>query len=250
MRAIGLLTRNPRVYFEMLEALRGENLKVVSLDFGEPVPADVGAIITTEDEKGDIPFDRIVTDSDPNIAITRAKMMMSSDRRVKELTIGIDPGVRPGVAVLGDGVVLIRSLAESPEAVGEVVEEIVQEYPEANVVVRIGHGDRTNRNRIFNKLWDEGHMLEIVDERNTTKRSQTPDEDAAVEIAMTPGYKPGRRQETDPCPGEIRNIQRISRLESSGSLTVSKELARKVATGELSLRDAIERQENGSTGSD
>lgn len=250
MRAIGLLTRNPRIYFEMLEALRGEDLKVVSLDFGEPVPADVGAIITTEEEKGGVSFDKIVTDSDPNIAITRAKMMMSSDSKVRELTIGIDPGVRPGVAVLGDGVVLMRSLAESPEAVGEVVDDILQEYPEANVVVRIGHGDRTNRNRIFNTLWDEGHRLEIVDERNTTRRSQTPDEDAAVEIAMTPGYTPGKRQETDPCPGEIKNIQRISRLESSGSLTVSKELARMVARGELSLRDAIERQERGSEGSD
>jgi hypothetical protein len=250
MRAIGLLTQNPRTYFEMLETLRGANLKVVSLDFGEPVPADVGAIITTEDEKGRIPFDKIVTDSDPDVAIARAKMMMSADSRVKELTIGIDPGVRPGVAVLGDGVVLIRSLAESPEAVREVVDEVVQEYPEANVVVRIGHGDRTNRNRIFNTLWDEGHLLEIVDERNTTRRSQTPDEDAAVEIAMTPGYKPGKRQETNPRPGEIRNIQRISRLESSGSLTVSKELARRVARGELSLRDAIERQKSGSTGPD
>jgi len=245
MRAIGLLTENPRTYFEMLETLRGANLKVVSLDFGEPVPADVGAIITTEEEKGRIQFDRIVTDSNPTVAITRAKMMMSADSRVKELMIGIDPGVRPGVAVLGDGVVLMRSLAESPEAVGGLVDEVVQEYPDASVVVRIGHGDRTNRNRIFNTLWDEGHMLEIVDERNTTKRSHTPDEDAAVEIAMTPGYRPMKRQEVEPCAGEIRNIQRISRLESEGSLTVSKELAKKVATGELTLDDAIELQKNG-----
>jgi hypothetical protein len=246
MRTIGLLTENPRTYFEMLEAIREQGLGVMSLDFGEPVPANVGVIITTEEEKDRISFDKIVTDSDPDAAIARAKMMLPTERSVKELTIGIDPGVRPGVAVLGDGVVLIRSLAKSPEAVGELVTEVVREYPDANVVVRIGHGDRTNRNRIFNTLWDEGHMLEIVDERNTTKKSHTPDEDAAVEIAMTPGYKPRKRQETDPCPGEIRNIQRISRLESSGSVTVSKALAKKVAKGELTLSDAIDIQKNGS----
>jgi hypothetical protein len=142
----------------------------------------------------------------------------------------------------------MRSLASTPESVGELVEDVVREYPTANVVVRIGNGDRTNRNRTFNKLWDEGHKLEIVDERNTTTKSQTPDEDAAVEIAMTPGYRPAKRQETNPCQGEIRNIQRISRLESEGSLTVSRELARKVALGELTLRDAIEQMRSPGNG--
>jgi hypothetical protein len=160
--------------------------------------------------------------------------------------VGVDPGVKPGFAVLGDGAVLMRALAPFPEAVGHMVEEVVHEYPTANVIVRIGHGDRTNRNRIFNSIWDEGHTVEIVDERNTTKRSETPDEDAAVEIAMTPGYRPGRRQSTDPCPGEIRNIQRISRIESKGTLTVSKDLAKRVAVGEITLVDAIELQRTGS----
>jgi hypothetical protein len=245
MRVIGLVTEDPRTYFEMLEALRDRNMHFVCLDPGETLPANVGAVITTEAEKDRIQFDRIVTDPDPDTAITRAEMMLSAENGVRELTIGVDPGVRPGVAVLGDGVVLTRSLAESPEAVGPMVENVLTEYPQANVVVRIGNGDRTNRNRIFNTLWDEGHRLEIVDERNTTKRSQTPDEDAAVEIAMTPGYRPRKKQETEPCPGEIRNIQRLSRLESSGSLTVSKELAKKVAKGELTLSDAIDLQRNG-----
>lgn len=240
MRLIGLLTEDPRTYFEILEVLREQDLKFVSLDFSDPTPANVGVIITSEQEKDRIPFDRIVTDPDPDAAVARARLMLSVESEVRDIVIGIDPGVRPGFAVLGDGAVLMRSLASTPESVGELVEDVVREYPTANVVVRIGNGDRTNRNRTFNKLWDEGHKLEIVDERNTTTKSQTPDEDAAVEIAMTPGYRPAKRQETNPCPGEIRNIQRISRLESEGSLTVSRELARKVALGELTLRDAIE----------
>lgn len=245
MKLIGLLTEDPRTYFEMLEALREEKLRFVSLEFSDPIPANVGVVITTERERPRVSFDRVVTEEDPDVAMARARLMLSGDLEVKDITIGVDPGVRPGVAVLGDGAVLVKALAGSPEAVGPMVEDIVREYPEANIVVRIGNGDRTNRNRIFNTLWDEGHLLEIVDERNTTTRSATPDEDAAVEIAMTPGYRPGKRQEMAPCPGEIRNIQRLSRLESRGSLTVSKDLAKKVATGELSLSDAIELQRNG-----
>ncbi len=246
MRLIGVLTENPRTYFEMIEALREQNIGFVSLDFSDPVPAYIGAIITSRGEKDRVAFDRVVTDEDPDMAIARARIMLSGEDDVKELMIGVDPGARPGFAAIGDGIVLLRSLVESPEAVSTMVESIVREYPNANVVVRIGHGDRTNRNRIFNRLWDHGHKLEIVDERNTTKRSQTPDEDAAIEIAMTPGYTPRKRQEIEPCQGEIRNIQRISRLESAGSLTVSKDLAKKVAKGEISLSDAIDTQKNGS----
>lgn len=246
MQIIGLLTEDPRAYFEILETLREKDLRFVSLDFSDPIPANVGVVITTSQEKEKVDFDWIVSDADPEAAVMRARRILAGESAVTDLVIGVDPGSRPGFAAIGDGVIIARSIAPSPEAVGGFVDDLVKDYPGANVVVRIGHGDRTNRNRIFNTLWDNGHNLEIVDEHNTTKRSQTPDEDAAIEIAMTPGYKPHKRQAVDPCPGEIRNIQRISRLESSGSLTVSKELAKKVATGELTLGDAIEIQKNGS----
>lgn len=248
MKAIGLVTEDSRVYFEMLEALRRHDLKFVSLDFSEPIPSNVGVIITTEAERDKLDFEKVVTYPEPEAAIARARRMLAGEKAVKELVVGIDPGITPGFAVLADGIVLSRSLADSPESAAEMVDDIVKEYPTAKIVVRLGNGDRTNRNRIFNSLWDSGHMVEIVDERNTTKRSPTPDEDAAVEIAMTPGYRPSKRQDTEPCDGEIRNIQRISRLESEGTITVSKELAKKVATGEISLKEAIEQQRQRSNG--
>lgn len=239
MRIIGLQTEDPRTYFEMLGALREQRAEFISLSFDDPIPSNIGAIITSEREKHRVPFDKIITDPDPATAIAKARRLLSNDSSVKELVIGVDPGVKPGLAVIGDGVVTLRCLAPSPESVAPMLEDITQEYPEARVTVRIGHGDRTNRNRIFNSLWDNGYRLEIVDERNTTKRSHTPDEDAAVEIAMTPGYRPIKKQEIEPCDGEIRNIQRLSRLESSGAVTVSKDLAKRVALGEITLDDAI-----------
>ena len=248
MRLVGILTENPRTYFDMIGELREKGLDFASYDFSEPLPANVGVVITTESERHKVPFDKVIIDEDPTIAIAKAIAMLANDNEVRELAIGIDPGIRPGVAVLADGTVLVRSVAESPEAVRTMVGGIVKEYPTANVIVRIGHGDRTNRNRIFNSLWDDGYKLEIVDERNTTRRSHTPDEDAAEEIAMTRGYRPCKRQDNEPCDGEIRNIQRLSRLESSGSLTVSKDLAKKVAKGELSMRDAIDLQKNSNNG--
>jgi len=244
MRQIGVLTEDPRTYFEVLAVLRKQGLRFVSLDFSDTIPADVGVVITSEREKDRVAFDRVVSDKEPATAVGRARLLLAIDSDIRQITIGIDPGVHPGFAVLGDGAILMKSLASSPESVGGLVDDVVKEYPEASVMVRIGDGDRTNRNRIFNTLWDEGHMLEIVDERNTTTRSETPDEDAAVEIAMTPGYRPTKRQDNNPAPGEIRNIQRLSRLESEGTLTVTRDLAKKVALGEISLKDAIEQMRN------
>lgn len=245
MSIIGLQTEDPRAYYELIEALRDRGLQFVLLEFSDPIPANVGVVITTEAERDKVAFDKVVTDGDPDVAISKALVMLFGEDDVKELTIGIDPGNRPGFAAIGDGRVLRTSIAESPEGVRNLVDEMIRAHPSAEVVVRIGHGDRTNRNRIFNRLWDDGHKLEIVDERNTTKRSQTPDEDAAVEIAITPGYKPRKRQDVEPCDGEIKNIQRLSRLESAGSVTVSRDLAKMVARGELSMEDAIALQKNG-----
>jgi hypothetical protein len=242
MKRIGLLTEDPRTYFEILEVLREKGLGFVSLEFNEAVPAHVGVVISTEAERDRVPFDRVVSDADPDEAVTKALKELAGSSAVKNLCIGVDPGHRPGVAAVGDGVVLTRGVAPSPEGVGDIIDKIVRSYPCTNLLVRIGNGDRTNRNRIFNRLWDDGRRLEIVDERNTTTRSPTPDEDAAVEIAMTPGYKPVKKQRVEPCDGELRNIQRLSRLESNGRLTVSKDLAAKVALGELSLNEAIDLQ--------
>jgi hypothetical protein len=242
MKRIGLLTEDPRTYYETLEVLRERGLRHVSLEFGDPVPAHVGVVISTERERDRVPFDVVVTDDDPDAAVLAALRLLGGDVSVRSMRIGVDPGQRPGVAAVGDGVVLARAIAQSPEKVSDVVDRMVRDYPCADVLVRVGNGDRTNRNRIFNTLWDKGHRLEIVDERNTTTRSETPDEDAAVEIAMTPGYRPVKRQAVRPCDGELRNIQRLSRLESNGRLTVSKELAEKVALGEMSLDEALNRQ--------
>jgi hypothetical protein len=243
MRVVGILTEDSRVYFDLLTAFRAEGLKHVSLDFSESLPANVAVVVTTEAERDRIPFDRVVTDSDPDIVVAKVKSILAGGREPTTIIIGIDPGNRPGIAAVGsDGTTLARTQAPSPEGVRELVDEIAERYSPSAMVVRIGDGDRTNRNRIFNMLWDCGYSVEIVDERNTTRRSKTPDEDAAYEIALTPGYAPRKRQEVSPSPGEIRNIQRLSRLRSDGALTVSRELAEKVALGEMSMEEAITRQ--------
>jgi hypothetical protein len=242
MKHVGILTEDPRAYFDMLTALREQEIGHISLEFSEPIPANVSVVMTTEQERHRVPFDRVVSDEDMDRAMGKVRRMLAGEEGAGDLTIGIDPGQMTGVAALTDGTVVRRMMVSRPEDVRGAVYDIIECNDPSSVRIRIGNGDRTNRNRIFNILWDMGYVSEIVDESNTTKRSRTPHEDAAVEIALTPGYAPRKKQKVSPEPGEIRNIQRLSRIQSQGGVTVSKELAIKVATGSMSMDEAIRRQ--------
>ena len=67
------------------------------------------------------------------------------------------------------------------------------------------------------------------------------DVDAAIDIARTPGRRVVPPFDVRPTPGEVRDIQRRSRLDSAGQVTISSELADAVARGDLSLEEAIAR---------
>src|SRR3990170_1926160 len=73
------------------------------------------------------------------------------------------------------------------------------------------------------------------------RRSPQPDVDAAIDIARTPGRRVVPPFDVRPTPGEVRDIQRRSRLDSAGQVTISSELADAVARVVLSLEEAIAR---------
>jgi hypothetical protein len=85
--------------------------------------------------------------------------------------------------------------------------------------------------------------VEVVDETGTSVRSPEPDVAAAKRIAMTRGTLLEEPPSVKPTPGEVRDIQRHSRIESQGRITISASLAYSVAMGDISLAQAIIQQE-------
>lgn len=241
-KVLGVLTEDFRLYHDVVAALRARALPFESLSFGDRVPENVGAVLTSVAEAQRIRARNVVPVDDLDTAIGRALQMLKGRREWREILIGIDPGREPGIAVLGDGEVLDARLAEAPEAVGRIIRRALRTFPGKEVRVRVGHGDPTNRNRVLNALAPDGLHVEIVDEAGTTRRSPQPDVDAAMVIARTPGRRVRLPVEVRPTPGEIRDTQRRSRLRSGGQVTISSALAASVARGELSLDEAIARQ--------
>lgn len=240
-KALGILTEDFRLYHDLVAALKARDLPFVSLSFARRIPDTVGAVLTSPAEAGRIRFRHVVVVDEIDASVAKAIQILKGKLSWNELLIGIDPGREPGVAIIGDGEVIDTRIAASPEAVAFHVRQAIRMFPADETSVRIGHGDPTNRNRILNALARDRLRVEIVDEAGTTHRTAQPDVDAAIEIARTPGRRVDPPLEIRPTPGEVREIQRRSRLESDGFVTISSELAEAVARGNLSLEDAIAR---------
>jgi hypothetical protein len=139
--------------------------------------------------------------------------------------------------------VLGTAQVSTPEEASYVVKRALMSYPSQDTIVRVGHGDTTHRNRIINSLAGMSLKIEIADETKTTRTSDSSDIDAAINIALKEGHRAKSKYKIEPTEGELRDIQRRSRIESMGRVTISKREARRVACGKLSLEEAIKRAE-------
>jgi hypothetical protein len=154
--------------------------------------------------------------------------------------VGVDPGERPGIAVLSGETVVTAYHVPLSNAV-ETIRSEVEDEPDA--LVRIGDGARLHGARLVNELEDV--VVELVDETGTTPSlgagatgKGMADVLAAVNIARMDGERVETR-DVEPTPGEIQRVQNRSRELSDGGRTIDSELARRVALGELELREAL-----------
>ena len=239
MKVIGLVTEDFRFFHQMVRLLKERGEPFVSLGFGDPIPGNVGAIITTNAERERVRFENIISDGDPDIALKAARSVLRG-KRFSKVVVGIDPGRTPGIAVIGDGRIIDTERVYCPEDVTETLARMTRNLDFDLMLIRIGHGDPTNRNRIIHAVWPLTDEIEIVDESKTTKKTVTPDIDAAIMIAFSSGDRVIVLPDVCPTPGEVRDIKRLSRIESGGRFTISTELASQVARGKISLAEAVE----------
>jgi hypothetical protein len=251
MKTIGVYTKDFSLYHDIIKALKKRNAAYVSLASPEDPPRRIGVILTSQRELHRIPLNKKVpADAYESIddAIDLAVQKLTGKELYSKIYIGIDPGERPGIAIVCDDILLQKTQVDAPEKVAGEVKRFLKVYPSKETCIRIGHGSTINRNRIINSLIPLEVPIEIVDETRTTpaqqKRRCIRNSEAAAAIALLSG---GRVQSTLPIEasrGAIRNIQRWSRQLSEGRFTISEKTASRVLTGELSLLEAIEQEKN------
>lgn len=219
-------------------AQRLKDLEVPFLMVSGSVPGDAGVLLTTKETMIDFPEENTVIVSAQSVDRSIDTALRKLAGNPAQLVVGIDPGEQPGIAIVGDGRVIRTLTARSPEAVPSAVGRAISAY-HVPAIVRVGHGARLFRNRIINALQASGLSLpiEVVDESGTTQ-AHASDEESAIGIALTEGREVLDTREVKPTLGEIKDIQRRSR-RLSGTITISRSLATRVALGEMSLEEAL-----------
>ncbi len=242
MKVIGVFTNDFRFFYEVVRLLKEKGEPFVSLGRSGAVPPSVGVVITTSKEREAIRFGKVVGSDDPEEAINIARCLLAGGTKYRTIIVGIDPGKSTGLAIFGEGKLLASETVGSPELVADSIARLLRCLTFSKALARVGDGDPTKGNRIIRSIWSLFSEVELVDETGTSVRSEEPDIAAAKRIAMTRGERLQEPPDVRPTPGEVRDIQRLSRIESQGTVTISTALAYEVARGELTLPQAISEQ--------
>lgn len=247
MKTIGVYTKDFSLYYDLIKTLKRRKISYVSLSAIDHVPSRIGVILTSNNELHDLKSQKVIAaDAYDTIdhAVDLALQMLIGKDLYSKVFVGIDPGDKPGIAVVGDGILLQKTNVETPEKVESAVKRILSEYPAIDTLIRIGHGSVLTRNRIINSLIPLRVPIEIVDETKTTPsqeiRRRDRDREAAAAIALLTGGKVQKRLPLEPTKGEIRNIQERSRKLSGGKFSISEKIAIQVLEGKISLKEAVE----------
>ena len=242
---MALVTRDPTAYAEIAAVLREHRMRCVSLWPGERIPDQVAVVLTTPSEASTIRHRRVVPigpGTSPQSWIAAVSSALGPSEGEGELVLGIDPGPRPGFAVVDHGICLAQGTLEAPEATAPFARQLAHRFPDRRLRFRVGSGDPPSRARIVNSLWELHRPVELVDESGTTPRGHRRPRDpaAARRIALGRGRLVAGPAEVRITPGEVANLQRLSREGSGGRITISRADASRVLGGELTLGQAIE----------
>lgn len=241
---IVVATADFELYHEVVTILRDRGVTFTTIEPDEELPDGTSVIITSPSDElaerldeREIEYVRADAD-DARHAVNRALAAVRGD--VGRMIIGVDPGTRPGIAVLAGEMVVAAFHVPIADAV-DVIRREVADADAADPLVRVGDGARLQGAQIVNELDDV--PVELVDETGTTPYLGTGargmgDVLAAVNIARISGDRIDRR-EIEPTPGELQRIKNRSREASKGDRTIDEALARRVAAGELTIDEAL-----------
>jgi len=242
---IVVATADFEVYHGVVNELRDRGVTFTTIELDDALPERATVVVTAAGEEPSNPDDVPVVRADPDdprraVDEVLAVLRGGSGRTV----VGVDPGERPGVAVLSGDMVVATfhvPLADAADVVREEVEDAV------DPLVRVGDGARLQGAKIIDDLEDV--PVELVDETGTTPYLGTGargmgDVLAAVNIARLEGERVDSRT-IEPTAGELQRIKERSREAGEANRAIDEDLARRVALGELTMEEALAEHRDG-----
>ena len=242
---IVVATGDFELYHGVVTELRDRGVDFTTIEPDAEWPEAAAVAVVAAGERVEIPDGVELVSADPERPRRAVEAAIDALRgETGRTVVGIDPGERPGIAVLhGETVVAAFQVpaAEAAEVVRREVEDAV------DPVVRIGDGARLVGSRVIDDIEDV--PVELVDETGTTPYLGSGargmgDVLAAANIARREGEAITSR-EIEPTAGELTRIKDRSREASDTNRAIGADLARRVAAGELTIEEALEEHGDG-----
>jgi hypothetical protein len=238
---IVVATADFELYHEVVTALRERGVAFTTVEPGDDLPERATVLVRGTDDERTAPEtgDVAVVEAEPGDPRAAVDAVAATLRDGEGRTVvGVDPGERPGIAVL-EGDTVTAAFQVPAQRVAEVVRGEVADA--TSPLVRVGDGARLVGARLLDDLPEVA--VELVDESGTTPYLGTGargmgDVLAAVNIARREGERVDGR-EVEPTAGELTRIQDRSREQSETNRAIDADLARRVAAGDLSIEEAL-----------
>ena len=240
---VAVATRNPKTLYLVMEVLKGLDLDFVVC---EPSGAEcqiAKVIITTSDEAHDLDPERVVIvedDLNEDSMVIALMLHLLDIKKPTSIVVGVDPGLRFGLALVIDDNVIRTKIFSSPAKAAHftlrwltAVNERFSQVP----VIRVGTGSSMFAAFFLREITPhvDSTLLELVNEENTTKVGES-DKSSAIRIAM----RKGRPLKESDDIFEIResHVQSLKHLVldiTNGSRRISTADAQAVLLGDKSL---------------
>ncbi|MHA2141361.1 MAG: hypothetical protein ACXADC_03020 [Candidatus Thorarchaeota archaeon] len=246
---VAVATRNPKVRY-----LAVNLLKRLGIGFVLCVPDDrrcsqSQVVLTTEGEASQFHATHlVVVDEALNEDTTAIEIMLGlfDVRYPSVIAIGIDPGMKFGLALTADGAAIYTMTASTPyTAVKYTLHwiDVVKQHFENSVLVRVGTGSRLYSALYLREIKERvttGMQIEMVDERHTT-RVGASDKSSAALIAVRKGrlvidndlYLEAKE-------GYIESLKRFVTKVTEGRLSLTSAQASAVLQNEMTLEEILD----------
>lgn len=142
---VAVATVDGKAYFLIVNQLREKNIPFVSLMPGEPAPAEVKVVITSEKEKHLVKNGKILVfreEGELDALMDEVKMVLQGKEAYERIVVGVDPGEATGVAIVADGKVIEEGNCFSTKEIITAITKAIRNvnFQITSVSVKIGNG--------------------------------------------------------------------------------------------------------------
>ena len=250
---VAIATRNPRLRYRILKLINKLKLKYVVCSPDDDECGYAKVIITTKDEASrfDEPPLVIIENCANHELIIPLMMKLNDIHKPTNVVLGVDPGMRFGMAMVIDGTAIHTTRANSPNLAVDTtfywIQYMQNNFQQYQLRLRIGTGSRLYSTLYLRELLrrDMELAIELVNEQNTTRIGKS-DQTSAILIAGRWGKALGRSPDLslELKGGYIKSLKHFISKITEGKRSLSTEEAHSILRDEKTLDYFISHEPN------